>query len=33
LDTRLTRRAVLGMILDASSRSWLDIVRLTWTRQ
>src|ERR1700675_2634775 len=29
LDTRFTSRAVFGMIFDASSRSWLDIVKLT----
>src|SRR5580692_365823 len=33
LDTRLTRSAVFGMIFDASSRSWLDIGRLSSARQ
>src|SRR3974390_3701858 len=28
LDTRLTSKAVLGMTLEASSRSWLDIIRV-----
>src|SRR5260370_1215612 len=33
LDTRFTSKAVLGITLEASSRSWLDIIRLTSTRR